>query len=66
MQSIHLRNEAKTATLAKLVPHLNEYEAFREKTREEKLQLETKVQELQEANLDAHGTIGGKMFCMLA
>lgn len=62
-----MRNEAKTATLAKLVPHLNSHEEIRSKlyaTEEERKvvehQLREKVSELQDANFEFRGTTKGK------
>lgn len=66
LQRIHLRNEAKTATLEKLVPHLGSLEETRAKLRETRElarktehDLRDRVAELQEANFELSGSSKG-------
>ena len=67
MQRIHLRNEAKTATLEKLVPHLGTLEATRDQLREAKElarktehDLRDRTAELQDSNFELSGSLKGK------
>nr|AAT44266.1 hypothetical protein [Oryza sativa Japonica Group] len=63
MQRIHLRNEAKTAILEKLVPHLGTLEATRDQLREAKElarktehDLRDRIAELQDSNFELSGS----------
>ncbi len=67
VQRIHLRNEAKTATLEKLVPHLGTLEATRNQLREAKElarktehDLRDRIVELQDSNFELSGSSKGK------
>lgn len=67
MQRIHLRNEAKTITLEKLVPHLGTLEAVRDQLREVKElarktehDLRDRIAQLQESNFELSGSSKGK------
>lgn len=60
---IHLRNEAKTATLERLVPHLGTLEATRsllhetkELARKNEHDLRNRIAELQESNFELSGS----------
>lgn len=66
MQRIHLLNEAKTATLEKLVPHLGTMEETRaklhetgEQARKTEHALRDRVAELQDANFELSGSSKG-------
>jgi hypothetical protein len=66
MQRIHLRNEAKTTTLEKLVPHLGTLEETRAKLHETKEEarrtvhtLKDRIVELQDANFELNGSSKG-------
>nr|ABA98730.1 retrotransposon protein, putative, Ty3-gypsy subclass [Oryza sativa Japonica Group] len=63
MQRIHLRNEAKTTTLEKLVPHLGTLEAVRDQLHEAKecakkteKELRDRIAQLQDANFELSGS----------
>jgi redox-regulated HSP33 family molecular chaperone len=67
LQRIHLRNEAKTTTLEKLVPHLGTLEAtksqlheVRELARKTEHDLRNRISELQESNYELSGSSKGK------
>jgi hypothetical protein len=67
VQRIHLRNEAKTATLKKLVPHLGTLEATKDQLREAKElarktehDLRDQIAELQDSNFELSGSSKGK------
>jgi hypothetical protein len=62
-QRIHLRNEAKTETLEKLVPHLGTLEATRDQlheakelARKTKHDLRDRIAELQDSNFELSGS----------
>jgi predicted nuclease with TOPRIM domain len=66
MQRIHLRNEAKTTTLEKLVPHLGTLEATRtqlhetrELARKTEHDLRDRIAELQDSNFELSGSSKG-------
>src|SRR5512139_3578373 len=66
LQRIHLRNEAKTATLEKLVPHLGTLEATRDQLHEAKElarktehDLRDRIAELQDSNFELSGSSKG-------
>jgi hypothetical protein len=66
VQRIHLRNEAKTATLEKLVPHLGTLEATRDQLREAKElarktehDLRDRIAEFQDSNFELSGSSKG-------
>lgn len=66
LQRIHLRNEAKTITLEKLVPHLGTLEETRAKLHEAKEEarkrehdLRNRIAELQDANFELSGSSKG-------
>ena len=68
MQRIHLRNEAKTATLEKLVPHLGTLEATRaqlhetrELARKTEHDLRDRIAELQDSNFELSGSSKGNL-----
>ncbi len=68
MQRIHLRNEAKTATLERLVPHLGTLEAVRDQLHEAKEQakktekeLRERIAQLQDSNFELSGSSKGKL-----
>ncbi|KAF2948019.1 uncharacterized protein [Oryza sativa Japonica Group] len=63
MQRIHLRNEAKTTTLEKLVPHLGTLEAVRDQLHEAKeyakkteKELRDRIAQLQDSNFELSGS----------
>jgi hypothetical protein len=67
LQRIHLRNEAKTTTLEKLVPHLGTLEATRNQLHEAKElarktehDLRDRIAELQDSNFELSGSSKGK------
>lgn len=67
MQRIYLRNEAKTATLEKLIPHLGTLEETRiklhkakEEARKKEHDLRKQVTELQDANFELSGSSKGQ------
>ena len=69
MQRIHLRNEAKTATLEKLVPHLETLEATRaqlhetrELSRKTEQDLRDRIAELQDSNFELSGSSKGNPY----
>jgi hypothetical protein len=69
MQRIHLQNEAKTATLEKLVPHLGTLEETRAKLHETREQarktehdLRDRVAALQEVNFELSGSSKGTLY----
>ncbi len=66
MQRIHLRNEAKTATLERLVPHLGTLEAVRDQLHEAKehskkteKELRDRIAQLQDSNYELSGSSKG-------
>lgn len=66
MQRIQVRNEAKTATLEKLVPHLGTLEETKaklhetkEEARKTKHDLRKRIAELQDANFELSGSSNG-------
>jgi hypothetical protein len=66
LQRIHLRSEAKTTTLEKLVPHLGTLEAVRDQLHEAKElakktehDLRDRIAELQESNFELSGSSKG-------
>ena len=68
MQRIHLRNEAKTATLEKLVPHLGTLEAVRDQLHEAKelakkteKELRDRIAQLQDSNFELRGSSKGNL-----
>jgi hypothetical protein len=67
LQRIHLRNEAKTTTLEKLVPHFgtlkatrNQLHEVKELARKTEHDLRDRVAELQESNFGLLGSSKGK------
>ena len=69
MQRIHLRNEAKTATLEKLVPHLGNLEAVRNQLHEAKelakkteRELRDQIAQLQDSNFELSGSSKGNLW----
>ena len=70
MLRIHLRNEAKTATLEKLVPHLGTLEAgtraqlheTRELARKTEHDLRDRISELQDSNFELSGSSKGNPY----
>jgi hypothetical protein len=67
VQRIHLRNEANTATLEKLVPHLGTLEATRNQLHEAKElakktehDLRDRIAKLQDSNFELSGSSKGK------
>jgi hypothetical protein len=69
MQRIHIRNEAKTATLEKLVPHLGTLEATRtqlhetrELARKTEHDLRDRIAELQDSNFELSGSSKGNPY----
>ena len=73
MQRIHLRNEAKTATLEKLVPHLGNLEAVRDQLHEAKelakkteKELRDRIAQLQDSNFELSGSSKGNLsICLI-
>lgn len=68
MQRIHLRNEAKTTTLEKLVPHLGTLEAVRSQLHEAKehakkteKELRERIAQLQDSNFELSGSSKGSL-----
>jgi hypothetical protein len=69
MQRIHLRNEAKTATLEKLVPHLGTLETTiaqlreaKELARKTEHDLRDRIAELQDSNFELSGSSKGNFY----
>ena len=72
MHRIHLRNEAKTATLEKLVPHLGTLEATRaqlhetrELARKTEHDLKDRIAKLQDSNFELSGSSKGNLYSCL-
>ncbi len=68
MQRIHLRNEAKTATLERLVPHLGTLETVRDQLHEAKelakkteKELRERIAQLQDSNFELSGSSKGNL-----
>lgn len=67
MKRIYRRSQAKSKTLEKLVPHLGTLESIKQElkvsqdaAKAKERQLMDKIGQLQNTNLEYHGSIGGK------